>query len=339
MSTLASQLRASLVYVNGYCLIPVFTLGIIGNIANMIVFCQGRLKNNGCSLYFVIVSLIHIFVLCFGCIVRIVITLSGFDLSHFSLFFCKCRVYFFVAGVVLSRFYLCLISIDRWLITSLNARTRRLSNVKTIRRIILVSTIIWLLFHLHVGIGFRIEISGCVPSSDGFYSTFYLITNLAFSIIPFIIIILFTTLTLHRIIMKKRLGNRRNPVVHPVELVERNNHQSNSQNTMNDLDERLSNKNLQLIKLNIIQVIFFILLNLPNTIYTLYSFITKTNQKTNDQITIDNFFNYVASSLLYTHCAISFYIYTLASVTFRKEFWTLCLRIQQNIVTFFRRFL
>jgi hypothetical protein len=79
--------------------------------------------------------------------------------------------------------------------------------------------------------------------------------------------------------------------VHPVEL------QAN-------LKERISNKNLHMIRLNLIQVIAFIVFNLPNTMYSLYSFITRTNQKTSDQILIDNFFNYIASYLLYTHCAV-----------------------------------
>jgi hypothetical protein len=60
------------------------------------------------------------------------------------------------------------------------------------------------------------------------------------------------------------------------------------------LRERISNKNLHMIRLNLIEVIAFIVFNLPNTMYSLYSFITRTNQKTSDQILIDNFFNYLA---------------------------------------------
>ncbi len=46
-----------------------------------------------------------------------------------------------------------------------------------------------------------------------------------------------------------------------------------------NLRERISNKNLDMIRLNLIQVIAFIVFNLPNTMYSLYSFITRTNQK------------------------------------------------------------
>jgi len=36
MSTLADQLRKILIFINRYCLIPIFVFGIIGNILNVI---------------------------------------------------------------------------------------------------------------------------------------------------------------------------------------------------------------------------------------------------------------------------------------------------------------
>ncbi|UJR20121.1 hypothetical protein I4U23_023253 [Adineta vaga] len=220
MSTLASQLREIVAYIHGYYLIPIFIFGIAGNLMNVIIFSRNTLKHTTCSLYFISLSIIHVFVLCFGCLTRIVITLSGFDLTRYSLFFCKFRVYFFVAGIAISRYYLCLISIDRWLVTSLNAPTRRLSNFPIIRRILIISTIAWLIFNLHVPIGFRQEANGCVPSSDGFYLTFYLVTNLNFAIVPFVIIILFSTLTLQRV-TKRKLIRKHNAIVYPIGPVER----------------------------------------------------------------------------------------------------------------------
>jgi len=176
------------------------------------------------------------------------------------------------------------------MVTSLHERIRRLSNRQTIKRIIFFSTIPWLLFCLHSPIGFRSEASGCVPSTSGFYSTFYVISNIILTIVPLIMLISFTTVTFQRII-SMQLRRMRTQTVHPVEV------QAN-------LRERISNKNLHMIRLNLIQVIAFIVLNLPNVMYSLYSFFTKTNQKTSDQIIIDNFYNYIASYLLYTHCAV-----------------------------------
>jgi hypothetical protein len=301
MATLATLFREILVYISGYYLIPMFVFGMIGNMANIIVFSQGTLKNNGCSVYFVGISFVHLFVLTFGCLVRIIILLSGFDLTHSSLFFCKFRIYFFVAGIALSRYYLCLISIDRWIITSLNARIRHQSNSRSAQRLIIISTIIWLLFNLHGPIGFDIELSGCVPSSNGSYLIFYFIINIILSTVPFIVLIVFTALTLRRIIKRKSM-RRHGRAIHPIGLVQRN-IPSMTQN-VKDQDERLSNKHLQLIRLNLIQVVFFILLNFPNTIYTMYSVITGTYKKSTEQISIDNFFNLMSSNLLYTHCAV-----------------------------------
>ncbi|CAF1021538.1 unnamed protein product [Adineta ricciae] len=241
-------------------------------------------------------SFVHLIVLCFGCLVRIIITFSGFDLTHSSLFFCKFRIYFLTLGIFLSRYYLCLISIDRWMIISLNAQIRLLSNPHRTQQIILITTPLWIIFYINTPIGFRQESNGCVASSDGFYSTFYLISNICLTIIPIIIVMVFVTLILYRIIYKRAI-DRRQQIVRPIEIVERN--------IINHRFAQLSNKNRQLIRINLIQVLSFIIFNCPNTIYTMYSYITQTYKKSIDRIAIDSFFVYLASYLLYTHCAVS----------------------------------
>jgi ABC-type methionine transport system permease subunit len=185
------------------------------------------------------------------------------------------------------------------MITSLNARIRRQSNVHKARRLIIISTILWLIFNIHAPIGFQQEARGCVASSNGFYSIFFLVTNIFVATVPFIVLISFTSLTLQSVI---RTNGRRRQAVHPIELVQRN--VTSIARITNNQQEQVSNKNLQLIRLSLIQVIFFVLLNFPNTVSTMYSFITATYYKSTDQMAIDNFFTLMASHLLYIHCAV-----------------------------------
>ncbi|CAF0830112.1 unnamed protein product [Adineta steineri] len=304
MSTLAEQLQNILLNISQYYLIPIFIIGIFGNIFNGIVFSWSTLRNNRCSFYFIMASMAQLFVLIFGCLFRIIVSLTGFDLNVSSLFICKFRTYLFVNGIILSRHFLCLISIDRWMVTSANVSIRNLSTLRMTRLLTIISTIIWLLFNIHLLIGFHIEHNSCTGNSETFYLSFFTFFSLFASLAPLIILMIFTTLTL-RNITNGRLMRRRNQ------------------------------KN-QLQRLSMIQIIVYILSNIPNTIYSVYASITANYNKTNDQIVTDAFMSLMTSNLLYTYCAVIFFLYTLVSVTFRKECWSICRRFQKKIRTIYR---
>ncbi|CAF4286627.1 unnamed protein product [Adineta steineri] len=333
MSTLAEQLQKILLNISQYYLIPIFIVGIFGNIFNGIVFSWSTLRNNRCSLYFIISSMAQFFVLIFGCLFRIIVSLTGFDLNVSSLFICKFRTYLFVNGIILSRHFLCLISIDRWMVTSTNVSIRNLSNLRMTRLLTIISTIIWLLFNIHLLIGFHIEHNSCTGNSETFYLSFFTFFSLFVSLAPLIILMIFTTLTL-RNITNGRLMRRRNQAVHPAATV------GVVLPTLyvvpQQRQRRLRNQKNQLLRLSMIQIIVYILPNIPNTMYTVYASITANYNKTNDQIVTDAFMNLMTSNLLYTYCAVIFFLYTLVSVTFRKECWSICRRFQKKIRTIYR---
>ncbi|CAF0974024.1 unnamed protein product [Adineta steineri] len=60
-------------------------------------------------------------------------TMSIYDLSSISLPFCKIRIYFVLNGLNISRYLLCLISLNRWMITSRDAGIRKKSSPKLAR--------------------------------------------------------------------------------------------------------------------------------------------------------------------------------------------------------------
>jgi hypothetical protein len=308
MSTLAGELREILVAISRSYLTSVFVLGIIGNIVNVIIFSQASLRSNGCSWYFISVSLVHLFVLTFGCLTRIVALSTGFDLTATSLFFCKFRVYFFVGGIALSRHFLCLISIDRWMVTSSSAWLRRQSSPRIVRRLIIVSTIPWLLFNLHAPIGFHHEVNGCVPNSGTIYLLFYTITNLFVALVPLTILTIFTTITIRNVTNKRPVGRQSRAVatVHPTAVIGGNAAAGIRPSAPPAVChyQRHRNQNAQLMRLNLTQVAVFILLNSPNAMYALYALITRSGKKSSDQLAIDSFMNSIALNLLYAHCAV-----------------------------------
>ncbi|UJR06928.1 hypothetical protein I4U23_011217 [Adineta vaga] len=330
MSTLSIQLDNILININIYYLSAICFFGIIGNFLNILVFSQNTLKNTGCSLYFISLSIVHLIVLFIPCFTQIIFSITGFDIALHSLFWCKFFVYFLFNGIFLSRYYICLISIDRWLVTSLHARIRQMSNLSVIRRILLITTTIWLIFNIHSSIGFTLKNNICDASIDSFYSIFYLILSLISTLVSFFILILFTTLTLIRL-LKKNVMNKHTPHINLIELNERNNNLPIQ--IPNVQQQRISNHNFQLIKLSLIQVLSYIIINSPKAIHGIYLFSTRNSKKSSKQLAIDNFIGRITTILLYTHCAITFYIYTLASITFRRQFFLLCRRIRQYILT------
>ncbi|CAF3750418.1 unnamed protein product [Rotaria sp. Silwood1] len=262
MSEFANKLQNLSNIISKPYLIIIFPIGLIGNIFNTIIFSRHSLRLNSCSLYFLSISFFHIIVLIIGCLFRLINLFLGYDLSSTSLIFCKFRAYIVVVGYVISRHLLCLISIDRWMITSTNIFIHRQCNRKTTQLIIIISIILWFLIEIFIPIGFYIENNNCIPSLNPFYLFMYRIIDLLF--------------------------------------------------------------------------IIFILLNLPAASYSLYSYITRMNIKTINHLAIDSFLNAIVSNLAYTHCALTFYLYTMTSKKFRKECYLIYFYIQRRLINRFQ---
>ncbi|CAF4043248.1 unnamed protein product [Rotaria sordida] len=243
-----------------------------------------------------------------GCLFRIINYFLGYDISIIEIGFCKFRAYIVVIGYILSRYFLCLISIDRWMITSKNVFIRRQCTRKKAQLVIIISIIFWFLIEIFIPIGFNIQGNNCVPSTDPFYLFMYRIIDLLCTLFPFFILIIFSFLTLHNI-LKRRIIPIDGHTLVTISVSGNNNRHYRT----------YTNKDYHLIRLCFSQVIVFIILNIPGALFSLYMFITRTNIKTIDHLTIDSFLNIIATNLAYTHCALTFYLYTLTSKEFRKQ--------------------
>jgi hypothetical protein len=164
--------------------LPVFLLiGNLGNIGNIIVFSRRTLRVNVCSMYFVCLSICHLILLDFHGLPRVIAITTGSDVTRRIPAFCKIRSYLFTLAIILSRHFICLISIDRWLISSSNAHLRRQSTTKLAYWLIIGSVTFWALFSIHALIGFDTAIWGCSlsPGTDYalFFSLYSIITSLS----------------------------------------------------------------------------------------------------------------------------------------------------------------
>jgi hypothetical protein len=163
-----------------------------------------------------------------------------------------------------------------------------------------LSTVLWLLFNIHVLVGFRLERHGCAANSETIYLSFFTVTTLFTALIPLTILAIFMILTLTNVTSRKLL-RRRDRATHPTTIAP---DRLQVIRIITQQQQRRHNRNNQLIRLSVIQVFVCIVLNLPNTVFILYSFITKTYKKASEQLVVDSFVNLMTSNLLYTYCGV-----------------------------------
>ena len=306
-ASIASQLEYVNIALLRYELPVVFGVGIIGNVVNMIIFSRRNLRINVCSVYFIFLSLAHLVLLIFSCLPRCIAATSGYDLSQYSLTFCKLRAYATDLSIVLARQFLCFISIDRWLITSPNLHFRHWSSYKTTYRLIAGSCLFWSLFNLHAPINYVISHFSCSPPLGTAYEFFYSIYNIITSILPMLIMAIFSVLAVKNI--RSRVTARVYPIVN-------SNPQSNrpalpQQSPVTGVQIlRGFRRETQLIRLSILQVCVFLVMNTLRAIFPLYSFILNSRGplSTTDR-SLARFLSGFGATLVFTYTAVSATLY------------------------------
>lgn len=164
----------------------VLILGLIGNIMNIILFSRQSLRKNVCSTYFICLSATNLLFLTTHAMPRMISIMLRIDISQQSVEYCKVRSYLLALCMILTRHFICLIAIDRWLITSSNAFIRRQSSTRFGRWIIVISILFWSIFSIHAPIGFTANPWGCSPAPRTTYALFYPLYNISTSFVTIV---------------------------------------------------------------------------------------------------------------------------------------------------------
>lgn len=292
--TLSSQLSALSAKLTLYYLMPIYALGILGNLLNLMVFLRRNMRSNACAQYFISMSITELILFVGFFMIRMLPYITGYDLTQTVPGFCKIRVYFYVFTLGLIRQFLCLISIDRWVVTTRRAVIRKFSSPNIVRWLIAGNTLFWLLYSSHAAIGYQISPTrGCTFLFNADYASFYAQQSIVSSIIPFMVMVVFSILTLRN--------------VHGFQRINAN--AQTSERVTGTALILIQNMNrhrheMQLIKLSVLQVIVYILLNMTLTIYPLYSVLTNSQTKSADQMAIEAFLNTSNVFLFYTYNAV-----------------------------------
>ncbi|CAF1386367.1 unnamed protein product [Adineta steineri] len=131
-------------------------VGSVGCILSLLIFSTKSLRKNPCSIYFIAYNIANLCQICTTFLQAILAYGYNIDISVSSISSCRFICYIGYVFDILSPFYLILASIDRMLVTSRNARTRKFSNNHLAYGSVISGTICWILFHIHIFIFFKI---------------------------------------------------------------------------------------------------------------------------------------------------------------------------------------
>jgi hypothetical protein len=287
------------------------TIGIISCILNLMVFTKSALRKSPCAICFVAGNIIDLIYLCLSLIPTFLQNGYDINLGEDNLVYCRS---FYYIGLILSSLgpsYLILASIDRTLITSRNAGIRKRSTRRLVIICIISLALFWMIFHIHAFIYMEILQFGlkyfvCTFQS-GAYITFITYYSLfIIGLIPPLLMIIFGFWTMKNICQVRH-------VIHPARL-----------STIGTIVVGRSyipqSKDLQLIRILLMEIIVYIFSRFPATIFLIYQQITQYQTKSIEQTTIEQSIANITYFTGFIDSSISCYTNICVSKTFRVEF-------------------
>ena len=285
-------------------------VGTLGSVLNLLVFTQKTLRNEPCSKYFIaanIINLLHIY----GTILSTMFTIGyGSQYSAQTVILCRLSVYLTYLFDCLSSFYLILASIDRTLVTSPNALTRRRSTVRLAHISIASGTLFWMVFQSHILIWTKDFPLG--PSTYGCYYSAgsYLIFVVYYNIVVrgFLVPLLMTIFAFWTI---KHIRIQRQGQVAPS--------LGTNQTQAAPRPATFRARDRQFILLLSVDIFVYIFFNLMLTVIIVRDQLTQYQEESIEQRAIEVFVRYIGQFSAQVPLCISCYTNMLVSKSFRQE--------------------
>ncbi|CAF0781970.1 unnamed protein product [Adineta steineri] len=297
-----TQLLGIAEYLFAYVGLTIFIFGTIGNLINLLSFIRlESLKTLASSLFLLASFIGSEIVLITGLLTRVISGFSGIDPVNTSVVLCKIRWMIRTAGGAISLTCVCLAAIDRYLLSCQNVRRHRLITIKRARWAISISCFFWLGVFSSYAIYYTAPKPLSCTIADPFFAYFASYFNLLhYSILPLSILSFFCTLTW------RNLGQQ--PATYlrgGVRLYD------------------------QVNRMLIAQSLAILITSFPNMIWQIYTVSSNSIVKSALRNAQENLINTICVLIGFSTHAISFYIYLLASPTFRKNVKQMFLRFRQ----------
>ena len=219
---------------------------------------------------------------------------------------CKVRVYFGQSTVMMYRWCMVAACFDRHACVSTNARLRNFSQVGVVYRTIAMIMIIWLLLPVHILIFYEVISGRCGANniSVALYHGIY--TIITGNLLP-VLAMLGCAIFIRRNLILRRERRRQ------LQTDEKNNNE-HAQRT----------RDRQVFAMLLLQAIVYFITQTPWMIFLFYNAATiYVSNKSADRLAIERFVSAMCNTILYIFPSSSFFLYILASRTFREGLMTL----------------
>ncbi|CAF1540080.1 unnamed protein product [Adineta ricciae] len=257
-------------------------LGNLGNLLIIAIFAQRSHRHNPCSFYLLWMTICNLICLDVG-IIPIIFSLDHADISTVSVVSCKVQFYVRHTSFQMMRHYKVLACIDRFALSSMDATIRTFSQYRIAKRMVIIGGILWALIVIFFAAIRTIENSSC-NIFDPLYSLIYTIYYMIFAgVLPPLLIVFFSLLVMKNL---KQMRARIKPTDMNVPL----NHPG--------MNNTLHKRDRDLLKMVLVEVLFYVLSTLPFSIYLVYNMITSSATKSKDRKQIESFINYMTQSFL-----------------------------------------
>ncbi|UJR24430.1 hypothetical protein I4U23_005806 [Adineta vaga] len=311
---------------NRYGPIPLIFFGLIGNILNILVFTRQTFRNNSCIIFFLASSISDGIKIIAGLVARV---LNGFnyDASQYSSILCKFRLFTTYYSGYTAAWFIGFACIERYLTSSTDIHKRQLVTKK--------NTYLSIIFVLIFGIFVFGEEFYCIDSYQHLLgapqSCYQLQQNVICQIVdslmqflfeifaPALMMMIFGYLIVRNIRRKHlRVITKRNGT----------NSITSHRVTHDENKESIQKRDVQLIMMLLIQVIYYVFSSFPISIYKFYAIATMNENKSSLRRAIENTIFILSILSLFSNNCVNFYIYTLSGTVFRKELWKIFRRHQ-----------
>ncbi|CAF1437024.1 unnamed protein product [Adineta ricciae] len=219
--------------------------------------------------------------------------------------FCKLRIYLNQFVALTYRWSLTAACFDRYLLSSTNIRLRQFARIYVARRVVGIIVLIWLILPVHALVLYNLSAGICGILNNIAGSLYHSIfTTMASCILPSSIMFICVFRIRHNLAEKER---RRQPISH-------------LQTARSILQHSNRKRDRQVLAMLFAQVLMYFITVVPLMIIYIYTAVTiSLSNKSIERIAIERFSGFIAEVIILLFPAISFYLYTLSSRTFRKE--------------------
>jgi len=298
LSTIDSDVAEKLIWIsqslNGIVGLPILVLGSPANLLIIFYFLQFNSLNKWTSSLFLVGSIISGQLVLYALIPRIIFGLTGNDPTNSSIFLCKIRLFIAYSCSGFSISCTCLNAIDQYLISSPQVSRHRLLTQRRAYYILLILALFWLIAYFpHIIFYNLIPLTNqtftCVNTNSiyGIYVSYF--SLIAYSILPVIVLILFSCLILINI---RRFRHIR---------------------------QQVNNLQRSVMRMMIAFIILICLSTFPISISQLYMISTRYFEKSRLQISIEYFILTILSLFVYLSYGATYYMFILISFPFREK--------------------